>query len=177
MLKLIHEDSDNFNSTNISKVYEIEVPIRIEGLDIEIPEELIDKNDLNNLFKKYELYINDNIDIDNDDYQVLVNNDIEIIDGVTISKELLKIQCVSIPIDLTESEVKSIVSNYLTSSYLSPYEDLVIEVTPEQYNELYSEEISNGEISPRSIENKEAEKLSVNVELVLELDKLKIIKL
>lgn len=175
MLKLIKEDSNNSDKENtiVSKVHSIEVPIRIEGVDYEIPEDCIDSTNLRKLLDKYESYINDNLDIEDENYQILLNNDIEIIEDVIIINNLLKLGMVSIPEDLVESEVKSIISDYLTSSYMSPYEDLVITVNAEQYNQIYSEEISNGEVKPMH-SSEETKKLSVNMELQLELEKIKI---
>lgn len=176
MIKLIKEDTNEDKPANIMNVYKIEVPVKIEGTDIEIPEDYIDINNYYELLKKYESYVNENLDIDDENYQILLDEDIEIIENIIISKDLLKFNSISIPKDLTEQEIKSIISNYLSSAYLSSYEELVINVTPTEFNELYSKEISNGEIEARLTKNNEPEKLSINVELVLELDKIRISK-
>lgn len=184
MIKIIKEDKNsNDEDTDdktkpINKIYDIEVPVNISATELNL--ENIDLEDLKNkpyyldLLKRYEDKVNKNIDLENSKYQILLDNDIEIIGETIIVNNLLKISTISIPIILSEDEIKVIMSNFLTECYMNSYEDLIVEVTPEEYNEIYAEEISNRKIKP-SLKNKENQKLLVNMELELKLDKLKII--
>lgn len=184
MIKIIKEDKksndeDTDDKTEpINKIYDIEVPVDISATELNL--ENIDLEDLKNrpyyldLLKRYEDKVNKNIDLENSKYQILLDNDIEIIGETIIVNNLLKISTISIPIILSEDEIKVIMSNFLTECYMNSYEDLIVEVTPEEYNEIYAEEISNRKIKP-CLKNKENQKLLVNIELELKLDKLKII--
>lgn len=184
MIKIINEDKeDNDEDTDdktkpINKIYDIEVPVNISATELNL--ENIDLEDLKNkpyyldLLKRYEDKVNKNINLENSKYQILLDNDMEIIGEALIVNNLLKISTISIPIILNEEEIKVIISNFLTECYMDSYENLIIEVTPEEYNEIYAEEISNRKIK-QCLKNKENQKLLVNMELELELDKLKII--
>lgn len=183
MIKIIKEekemtenDSDD-KSGPINIVYDIEVPVTISATEVNLQNIDIDSTKNRpaymDLLKRYENRITNNIDLENSKYQILLDNDMEIIGDVIIQNSLLKIQMVSIPRQLVEDEIKSIITDYLTECYMDPYEDLIIRATPEEYNSLYAEEISNNEIKPLT---KEYEKLLINMELELELDKIKINK-
>lgn len=185
MIKIIKEDKNsNDEDTDdktkpINKIYDIEVPVNISATELNL--ENIDLEDLKNrpyyldLLKRYEDKVNKNIDLENSKYQILLDNDIEIIGETIIVNNLLKISTISIPIILSEEKIKIIMSDFLTDCFMDSYEELIVKVTPEEYNKLYAEEISNGEIK-KCPENKDYEKLLVNMELELNLDKLKVIK-
>ena len=176
-MKIIKEsnEDDEEGTSIINYIYEIEVPVSIQGVDLNIKKEYINDEQYRKLLNTYENYINLNLDIEDINYQQLLNNDIEIYGSIRIYNDVLTISNVSIPKDLEESEVKVIFGNYLTDVYISSYENVTIELNPEEYNDFYSEEISNGEIEPKD-ENDKNEKLSIEMELQLELDKIKIIK-
>lgn len=185
MIKIIKEDKNsNDEDTDdktkpINKIYDIEVPVNISATELNL--ENIDLEDLKNrpyyldLLKRYEDKVNKNIDLENSKYQILLDNDIEIIGETIIVNNLLKISTISIPIILSEEKIKIIMSDFLTDCFMDSYEELIVKVTLEEYNKLYAEEISNGEIK-KCPENKDYEKLLVNMELELNLDKLKVIK-
>ena len=175
--EVINEDDDKLKPINI--IYDIEVPVNISATEINLEnidlDSTVNRPYYSDLLKRYEDKVNNNINLENNEYQTLLDNDMEIIGEATIRNDLLKISTISIPNYLNEEQIKIIISNFLTDCFMDSYEDLIVKVTPEEYNELYAEEISNGEIKKCS-KNKDYEKLLVNMELELNLEKLKIIK-
>ena len=185
MIKIIKESKDEVTNEDDDKsrpiniIYDIEVPVDISATDINLEnvdlQSTVNRPYYLDLLKRYEDRINNNIDLENNKYQVLLDNDIEIFGEATIINNLLKVSMISIPNYLSEEKIKIIMSDFLTDCFMDSYEELIVKVTPEEYNKLYAEEISNGEIK-KCPENKDYEKLLVNMELELNLDKLKVIK-